>query len=100
MAAFRAPVDIANRALQILRRNSIYTFDDVSVEANETKACYDQLRLAELRRAVWRFSTRRVILRAITNTSQYVRMPAWSAVTGYVAGDLVYTYPQYWVAGY
>src|SRR6185503_14157417 len=44
--------------------------------------------------------TRRVVLRPITNTSQFVRVPAWSSATNYLAGDLVYTYPQYWVAGF
>lgn len=98
MAGFRTPVDICNSALQQLRCPAIYTFADTSVEARETGANYDQLRLAELRRAVWRFSTRRVILRAIDNTSQFLVPAAWATGTTYKVGHIVSYDNQYWVA--
>lgn len=86
---FLTPVDIANRALQVLRRPAIYRFEDVSVEGHETQSCYDQLRQAELRRSVWRFATRRVVLRAMSPTSQILIPAAWSALTTYIPGDIV-----------
>src|SRR5712672_1516764 len=98
MSAFRTPVDIANRSLQLIRRPAIFSFDDVSVEGRETSSCYDQLRLAELRRNVWRHATRRVILRPITNTTQLLTPPTYAAGTGYVAGDIVLSNNLIWVA--
>lgn len=98
MPAFRTPVDIANSALQQLRRPAIYSFADTSVEAHETASNYDQLRLAELRRACWRFSTKRVILRPIQNTTQTIVPAAWDIAADYLAGDIVNYADQYWCA--
>lgn len=95
---FRTPFDIANRTLQILRRPAIFSFDDTTLESRECRSAYDQLRLAELRRAVWRFATRRVILRPLTNTSQILTPPAWGIATAYVVGDVVSYADQIWVA--
>lgn len=60
--AFVIPEDIANRALQHCGATRITSFSDDSKNASETAACYDGLRMAELRRNVWRFAVRRAVL--------------------------------------
>lgn len=98
--AFRTPVDIGNRALQLLRRPAIYTFDDKTVEAREVQSVYDPLRQAELRRALWVFSTRRVILRPLDFTTETLVAPDWSSTANYIPGDMVNYGNQrtYWLA--
>lgn len=99
MAGYRTPVDLANRALQILRCPEIYSFSDPgSIYAREMSLVYDQERLAELRRACWRFSTRRAVLRPITITTQFVVPPARDGSVSYVLGDVVSYGDAYWVA--
>lgn len=98
MGPFRTPVDIANKALSVLRQPAIYSFQDNTVQSIECARVYDVLRLAELRRALWRFSTRRVILRPIDNTTMYLVPPAWDGTTNFNAGDIASYGNQVWVA--
>jgi hypothetical protein len=87
MTAFVTSLDIANQALQKVgatRITSLVTTVDTSKEADEVSFCYDKLRRAELRRNIWRFSIRRVILRAVGTT-----LPDWDAAVTYVVGSLV-----------
>lgn len=86
---FATPVDIANRAIQHLGARRIVTFADASRQAAETNFCYDKLRLAELRRSVWRFATRRAILRPLTSTCLRYVPPVWASGTTYAAGQIV-----------
>lgn len=67
MSAFLLPIDIDNRALQHCGQKRLVTLADQSKNASEVIACYDKLREAELRRNVWRFSIREVILRPFTD---------------------------------
>lgn len=65
--AYQTAVDIANRGLQhcrVRRVNSIKP-PDQSQAAQECSFVYDKLREAELRCNLWRFATKRAILRPI-----------------------------------
>lgn len=89
MASFSSGVDIANRGLQHAGARRISSFSDTSVNASEAAFLYDELRQAELRRSVWRFGTRRAVLRAVTaSTSRFVPA-AWNSGTAYTPGQLV-----------
>ncbi len=82
--AFTTPVDIANRALQRCGARRITAFSDATKNAKEVSFCYDKLRRAELRRNIWRFSIRRVMLRPIGTALQ-----AWDPTLTYSAGAYV-----------
>jgi hypothetical protein len=102
--AFRLPVDIANRALQHLGKPNIYSFTDESDEAHTMGAAYDNLRLDELSSNLWRFATKRVILRNVTIDSVLWTPPTWAAgtfsvgsIVAYTPGNGVYNgVPGYW----
>ncbi len=89
VSAFTSPVDIANRALQHVGSPRIASFLDNSKQASESNFVYDKLRRAELRRAIWRFATRRVPLRAITSTSMLLNPLTWLVGTTYAAMAIV-----------
>lgn len=86
---FSTPVDIANRALQRAGAARISTFSDSSRNANEANFIYDKLRVAELEANIWRFSTRRAPLRAVTTTTKLLTFGTYAAGTTYAAGDVV-----------
>lgn len=87
--AFTAPVDIANRALQHVGEPRIVAFTDQTRGASESQFLYDKVRRAELRRAVWRFSTVRVPLRLVTATSVLLNPTIYAAGTTYAAMAIV-----------
>lgn len=97
MPGFATPFDICNRALQHCRKPAISTFADGTLEANEMAFAYDKVRRAELRRNVWRFATRRVILRPLDSSSQWLTPPTWASATAYGIGDIVFYGTQLWV---
>ncbi len=82
--AFKTSVDIINRALQRCGARRIAALTDNSRNAKETSFCYDMLRRAELRRNIWRFSVRRVMLRPLGTALQ-----AWDSTLTYSAGAYV-----------
>lgn len=86
---FSTPIDLANRALQLLRKNIIHSFPGTTTESQEIARYYGEARRAEMRRAVWGWSTVRQILRPVTGTSQMVVFPAWNSATAYQAGAIV-----------
>lgn len=86
---FTRAEDIANRALQHCGLSRISTFKDPTDSAHEMLFTYDKVRRAEFRRNVWRFATRRVILRPQSRTTMAVATAAWSASEIYVLGSLV-----------
>lgn len=95
--AFTQPVDIANRALQHCGVTGITAFTDQSRQAKETLACYDALRLSELRRNLWRFATRRARVRSLTATTKLYSANAWASGTTYTVGQIS-TYAGYtWI---
>lgn len=92
MATFQTSTDIANRGLQHLGvpRIAFLNPPDNSKQAVEASFIYDKLRRAELRRIVWTFATRRVMMRPVVPGSTQNFVPtAWAIGTTYVAGALV-----------
>lgn len=67
-----------------------------SVAASEINFTYDKVRLAELRRNVWRFAIRKAVLRPIDTTTQTFTPSAWDAGVTYAAGDLVVSGGEVW----
>lgn len=91
---FSTYLDIANRACQHMgvRQLSLTEgFNEDSVQAFEISQCYDKLRLAELRRNLWRFSTRRAVLRPVGMNTMILNPPLWSSTTVYFPGAIVST---------
>lgn len=86
---FSAPVDICNRGLVRAGAARISTLQDSSRNANEANFIYDKLRVAELEANVWRFSTRRAVLRKVTPTSKLLTFGTYAPATAYAAGDIV-----------
>jgi hypothetical protein len=90
--AFNSAVDIANRALQhcgVPRLDATQGFLEQSQRAAETKACYGDLKRAELRGNVWRFATRRTALRPIDTNTMVMAPALWSGSTTYFTGSIV-----------
>ncbi len=89
MASFLAPIDVINRALQHCRQPRIATTSDHSEGAEETVFMYDKLREAELRMNLWRFSTKRVIMRALSIDTVTWVPATWAATTSYSPGAII-----------
>lgn len=94
VSLFTTPYDVANRALQKLGGRRITAFTDTSKNAAEAAFLYDKLRVAELRRNVWRFGTRKTPLRPVTFTSGVpttgiITPLTWLVGTTYAAGAIV-----------
>ena len=92
MTEFLNPVDIANRALQhcgALRIDATLGFTESSVNASECAFAYPKLRLAELRRNVWRFAIRRATLRPLDTNSLLLVPVLWVSTTTYFQGSIV-----------
>lgn len=87
--SFQTPVDIANRALQLIGGARISTFGDNSRNASEIAACYDKLRQAELSRNVWRFAVRRTVLSPFSSSSTRIAPALYNASTIYPQGAIV-----------
>lgn len=79
--AFQTNVDICNRALQRVGARRIVSFTDGTPSASEVAFNYDKLRRAELRRNLWTFSLRRVLLRPLGTALQ-----AWDPTLSYTEG--------------
>lgn len=89
MAEYTVPIDIANRALDHCGIPPITAFTDDSKGAERTGAVYDKLRVAELRRNVWRFAIRKAALRAIDTTTMVLVPQAYIAADTYPQGSVV-----------
>lgn len=87
--SFATREDIGNRALQYVAGRRITAFSDSSRNAAEISFCYDKLRRAELRRAVWGFSVRTAALRPVTSTTKIIDFGTYASGTTYAAGDIV-----------
>ena len=89
---FRTPVDIANRALQHLgapRISETLGFTEDSKNASAMGFAYDKLRRPELRSNLWKFSTRRTVLRPIGDTTMIIAPALWQSTTTYRPGAIV-----------
>ena len=86
------PADICDRALQHCgagRLDPVLRLNDKSRNARETGFAYGKLRRAELRRNVWRFATRRSVIRAIDSTTMMLAPALWVATTTYFVNSIV-----------
>lgn len=88
MAEFTTNIDIANRAAQACGVARIFSFEDVSDAAREIAFAYDKLRVAELQRNIWKFATRRAVLRPMTVSTLEFVPAAWTAAGVYVMGSI------------
>ena len=90
--AFSKPEDIANRALQHLGQSRLLSMapPDSSLAAKEISFSYDKLREAELRRNLWRFATRKAVIRPVSTTSRAWQAPVWDATVTYQFGAIVF----------
>lgn len=89
---FNTPVDIGNRALQHCgaeMMDAAVGFAENSKRARQVSFAYPKLRRAELRRNVWRFATRRAVMRAIDTTTMLLDPAMWVAETTYFIGSIV-----------
>jgi hypothetical protein len=89
---FQTPTDIGNRALQhcgVSLMDPVLGFNEVSKNARQVSFAYGKLRRAELRRNVWRFATRRAVLRPLAVTTRFLVPALWVADTTYFVGSIV-----------
>ena len=86
---FLDSLDIANRALFHLGQSPIAAVDEDSKANQVTSFLYDTERQAELRRNVWRFATRRSVLRAVSATTLMLAPKAWKTTSTYLPGAIV-----------
>ncbi len=98
MGEFNAPVDIANRALQLCGHPRIATLNDQNVGAAECSFAYGKIRRKELGRNLWVFATKRVALRAVGLATGLVGWQAYAAGTTYTAGAVVTSGGKLWVS--
>lgn len=89
MLPFQTAVDIANRALDHVGGDAIADFTENSLRASITGRVYDKLRQAELRRNVWTFARRKVVLRALDDNTRILAPALWVAGTTYFVGSIV-----------
>jgi len=99
MAEYRTPIDIANRALDHCGVPNIAAFTDDAKGADRVNAVYDKLRIAELRRNVWRFAIRKVALRAVDVDTMFLVPAAYDATKTYPQGSIVSSGGTFWFAG-
>lgn len=81
-------MDIANRALFHVGAPKIIDIDEVSESNDKCSFVYDKLRRAELRRNVWKFSTRRAVLRPIQTTTRFLVPNLYDETITYRIGAL------------
>lgn len=98
--AYSQPLDIANRALQHCGVPKISALTENSKAASEINLCYDKLRVSELRRNVWRFSTKKAVLYPINTEVTGLKVPmetpvSPATVTSSLPTMLLY-FPQPW----
>jgi hypothetical protein len=82
-------LDIANRVCQHLGVQQINSLTEDSVQNQEISFAYDKVRRAELRRNVWRFATRRTVMRPVSPTMMLLSAAAWQSGALYLPGSIV-----------
>jgi hypothetical protein len=96
MSSFRSVVDIANRACQHVGARKIASFTDGSKTSGTIASCYDDLREAEMRRNVWRFTVRKAALRPVDADTRGISPAAWAIGTTYALGAVALYSGQIW----
>lgn len=89
MGKFLVPLDIGNRALDHVGSTPITSFTQDCKAAQRVSNVYDKLRDAELRRNVWRFSIRKVALRAIDTNTMFLVPAPYLLADSYPQGSIV-----------
>src|SRR5258706_66319 len=92
MTEFLQPADIGNRALQHCgaeMMDPIQGFTENSRTARQVSFVYGKLRRAELRRNVWRFATRKAVIRPVDQNTLLLSPSLWVSSTVYFVGSLV-----------
>lgn len=98
MTAYSNSIEIINRGLQLVGARRITTLTDLTKNATEAAFLIDKMRRAELRRNVWRFATRKTILRPLTATSTTFQPLAWAIGTTYGVASVVASGGQLWIS--
>lgn len=96
MSSFRSVVDIAHRTCQHVGVRRIASFTENTKAASTIAACYDNLREAEMRRNVWRFTIRKAALRPVDLTTTTIAPAAFNVATTYALGAVVLSGGQIW----
>lgn len=96
MSSFRSVVDIAARACQHVGVRRIASFTENTKAASTIAACYDNLREAEMRRNVWRFSIRKAAMRPVDATTKTIAPVAFNIATTYALGAVTLFDGQIW----
>lgn len=96
MSSFRSVVDIAARTCQHVGVRKITSFTENSKAASEISSCYDNLREAEMRRNVWRFTIRKAAIRPVDATTMTIAPTAWAIGTTYALGAVALYQGQIW----
>lgn len=89
---FQSPTDVAGRALQhcgVPRLDPVLGFADGSQRANETQFAYGKIKRSLLRSDVWRFATRKAVLRPIDTNTMLLAPAMWMSTTTYFKGSVV-----------
>jgi hypothetical protein len=92
MPEFQTQTDIGNRALQHCgaeMMDAVLGFSEISKNARQVSFAYGKLRRAELRRNIWRFATRRAVLRPIDTNTLLLNPALWVSTTTYFLGSVV-----------
>jgi len=92
MTEFLQPADIGNRALQHCGAEMMdptLGFTENSRNARQVSFVYGKLRRAELRRNVWRFATRKAVIRPVDQNTLLLSPSLWVSSTVYFVGSLV-----------
>lgn len=97
MAEYQTDIDICNRAMQHIGASRIASITEDTKNAAECSVAYDKVRRAELKRNLWTFTTRRVILRPLDTTTMVLDPPAYSATTIYQPGQMVSYGGSIWI---
>lgn len=93
---YQTPIDIANVSCQHLGVDRITSFADDTVQASELAFRYDKVRVAELRRNLWQFTTKKAALRPVDVSSRLWTPAAWAIGTSYAIGAIASQDGLYW----
>lgn len=82
-------LDIAKRVCQHIGCPPIQSINEDSRQQREISVAYGPRRVWELRRNVWTFATRKVMLRALSTTTLFLAPKPWNALVTYLPGSVV-----------
>lgn len=89
---FQTAIDVANRACQhcgVPLLDATLGFSEVSTRSSALQFAYGKVKRAELRRNVWRFATRRTVIRPIDTNTMLLVPTLWQAGVTYFQSSVV-----------